>query len=234
MDKALEHLRKDRGYKTLDPLYAMDIQLFNDPNEFMDYISKTDLFGYFKANPNVVPNLMGKFIIPICTPNGNLASLMTYDLINKVKFRELGEKFIPYSLLSKTTKSDLVYVPKLLWKNFKVEDKYVDTVGLVDGVFDSTSLNYEGMPAFCLMGSTLSKPIITLLLRFKTVIMFEDNDKAGFGLYKLVSDNHPNVIRVIIPHGFKDIDSYLKVYNLPDDLTSKRIYRLSTDEQYKK
>lgn len=213
MDKALNHLRIDRGYKDLEPLKKANIFVMNNMNDahfkFKGHIIEKLIYN----NPQEIERHFNKFILPISAPNGNIVSFVSYDLINKVDQRNKGEWYIPYSNVNGISKKNLIYVPQFYWDSFIKEDgDLIDTVYIVDGLFDAITMNACGNPTISLIGSTISKEVKLILNQFKTLVVIPDNDKAGYQLKENLMRIHADVRTVILPHDVKDIDEYIKKY----------------------
>jgi len=58
-----------------------------------------------------------------------------------------------------------------------------DIVYVVDGIWDSITLNFLGFPCISLMGSRVSEYISKILALYKRLILVADNDKAGVDLF---------------------------------------------------
>ena len=81
------------------------------------------------------------------------------------------------------------------------------TVFITDGVFDSMALNYRGIPAIALLGSTFSPEILYFLRWYKSVYVCADNDRAGITLFTKLKNALPYVYRVQ-QNKTKDIEEY--------------------------
>ena len=151
-------------------------------------------------NIPVGANLVGKFIIPVTTPIGDFVTWIVYDPLAQLN---QGPK---YSYFSETTKSRLVFAPKVSWKNILLSDYLY----LTDGVWDSIHANYKEFPTVSLLGGSLSKEQLKILRRFRYIILFQDNDKAGANLYQnLCKYLGKQVSTITLPQNYKDIDQYL-------------------------
>lgn len=82
-------------------------------------------------------------------------------------------------------------------------------VFITDGVFDSISLNYHGIPAIALLGSTVSREVLYFLRWFNAVYVCSDNDRAGITLYNTLKKSLSNVYRVL-QNRTKDIEELLR------------------------
>lgn len=87
-----------------------------------------------------------------------------------------------------------------------LEDDYLI---IVDGIFDSISLNHLELHAASLMGSNLSNWHRQYLKMFKYIIVIPDNDNAGVALTKKVKKFRKDAI-VIQQGKYKDIDDFIK------------------------
>jgi 5S rRNA maturation endonuclease (ribonuclease M5) len=187
--QAHEAIAKIRGYSSAGLVgYSDGIQVFSQEHQReLNYIP-------------VGANLVGKFIIPVYTPVGEFMTWIVYDPLAKLN---QGPK---YSYFSETVKSRLVFAPLASWELILTSDQLY----LTDGVWDSIHANYRGFPTVSLLGSTLSKEHLKILRRFKRVILFQDNDKAGALLYQnLRKFLGKQVFTITLPQNFGDIDQYL-------------------------
>lgn len=80
---------------------------------------------------------------------------------------------------------------------------------IVDGVFDSVSLNYRGLPAISLLGSTFSREVLYFLRWYKSIYVLCDNDAAGNSLLSKLRKSLPAVYRVS-QNKEKDIEKLLR------------------------
>ena len=147
----------------------------------------------------------GRLLIPISTPSGFYISYVAYDIVAQIHTRQTGEKKPSYFAPSDARKDSLVFVPDNHWK--QVTDS--DVIYVVDGVWDSITINYLGLPAMALLGSRISTDVSKILSLYKQIILVQDNDQAGASLFVELSKRFKNVSRVSVPAEIaKDIDSY--------------------------
>lgn len=112
---------------------------------------------------------------------------------------------------------------KLAW------EKWGGNVFLVEGIFDAVALRSLGLPALAVQGLEMSAIKSQMLTRFNKVIAIPDNDKAGrsvnpfFNAFSGKKESfiwrieNPHVF-VILPKGVKDIDFFVREYEVLDDL----------------
>ena len=144
-------------------------------------------------------------LIPIGTPSGFFISYVAYDPIAQIDSRISGEKKPAYFAPSEERKDSLVFVPDHFWKQVTESN----TIYIVDGVWDSITINYLGLPAMALLGSRISEDVSKILSLYKNIILVQDNDQAGAKLLAEMSKNFRNVTRVQIPAQIaKDIDEF--------------------------
>ena len=147
-------------------------------------------------------------VIPVRDLSGEIVGLVGWDAYNKYKEIAEGEKgLVSYRVSAKSVfNRDRYFLSDVdcLKRNF---DKRV--LFVTDGVFDALSLNYRGIPAIALLGSSFSKEIIYFLSWYKAVYVCADNDSAGLSLVRKLSKAVPNVHRVI-QNKTKDIEELLR------------------------
>ena len=172
-------------------------------------------------NPYTGKNMViGRFVIPIYTPLGNLVSYVAFDAINYFKKSFDKSTFITY-LEPYNQKNKPIFAPKNSW-NLIMESEYV---GVTDGVWDAIYLNYIGFPTFSLRQSSLSKENVEILKCFQKVYIFSDNDTAGFRLFQEASNSLATVFRVT--QDVKDIDDFLK-YHGKDEFYRQFMFNMNT------
>lgn len=152
------------------------------------------------------------FLIPILDLAEDVVGLVGWDLQNKYLEASGAEQGLPmYKVSSKNVfareKFFLADIP-LLKKTFDTR-----TIFITDGVFDSMALNYRGIPAIALLGSTFSREVLFFLRWYNHVYVCADNDAAGVSLYRKLSRALPRVHRVI-QSGAKDIEEFLRSEDL--------------------
>lgn len=147
-------------------------------------------------------------ILPVRDLSGQVVGITGWDAYNKYKEVAKGEQGLAsYKVSAKSVFSrDKYFLSDVdcLRRQF---DKRV--VFVTDGVFDSVSLNYRGIPTVALLGSTFSREIIYFLSWYKHVYVCADNDRAGVNLVKKLSKSVPNV-HAIQQDKCKDIEELLR------------------------
>lgn len=93
------------------------------------------------------------------------------------------------------------------------------TIFVTDGVFDSIALNYRGIPAIALLGSTISKEVLYFLRWYDRVYVVPDNDSAGINLYNKMKRSLPHVYKVTQSRT-KDIEELLRGEDLQGPVTT--------------
>jgi len=147
----------------------------------------------------------GRLLIPITAPSGFFVSYVAYDTIAQIETRRTGEKRPAYYAPKNAKKDSLVFTPDNSWGRVTESD----TIYVVDGVWDSVTINYLGLPAMALLGSTISADVATILGLYKRIILVQDNDQAGVALFIDLAKRFKNVSRIRIPVSIaKDIDEF--------------------------
>lgn len=134
-------------------------------------------------------------LIPVTDLSGEVVGLVGWDAQNK--YKEISEGAQGLQMYSGSSKN--VYAKEkfflsdvaLLKKRFPSR-----TIFITDGAFDSISLNYHGIPALALLGSTFSTENLYFLRWYRNVFVCADNDPAGSKLYRKLKSSLPNVHRV--------------------------------------
>ena len=147
-------------------------------------------------------------LLPVRNLAGEVMGLVGWDAYNKYKEVAEGEQgLVSYRVSAKSVfpreryfLSDI----ECLKRNFKHRVVFV-----TDGVFDTVSLNYRGIPSIALLGSSFSREIIYYLSWYKHIYVCADNDKAGLSLAKKLSRSVKNVHRVM-QNQTKDIEELLR------------------------
>lgn len=147
-------------------------------------------------------------LLPITDLSEDVVGLVGWDVQHKFQEINEGQKGLSmYRVSSKNVfqreRFFLTDVP-LLRRTFEQR-----TVFITDGVFDSVSLNYRGIPAIALLGSTFSPEILYFLRWYSKIFVVADNDTAGLKLYNTLRKSLPNVYRVI-QNQTKDIEELLR------------------------
>lgn len=147
-------------------------------------------------------------ILPITDLLGDVVGLVGWDAQNKYKEISEGVQGLPmYKVSSKLTFAR----EKYFLTDLDVLKEQFDsrTLFVVDGVFDSVSLNYRGIPAISLLGSSVSQEVLYFMRWFKHVYTIQDNDSAGTKLYFRLKKALPRVSRVF-QGKMKDIEELLR------------------------
>ena len=161
----------------------------------------------------------GRLLIPITTPSGFYVSYIAYDVLAQIHAKQTGEKRPAYIAPKDTRKDSLVFVPDTYWEQVTNSD----VIYVVDGVWDSITVNYLGFPAMALLGSRVSEDIAKILSLYKEIVLIQDNDQAGVSLFIELSKKFRNVSRVCIAADIaKDIDEF---HNKTNDETTRKLFR---------
>jgi len=146
---------------------------------------------------------------------------VAYDVLAQIHMRQTGEKKPAYYAPSDERKDSLVFVPDNSWGMVTASD----TIYIVDGVWDSITINYLGLPAMALLGSRISEDVKKILSLYKQIILVQDNDQAGVSLFIELSKLFKNVWRVKIPVSIaKDIDEF---HNKTSDNEARNLLKRS-------
>ncbi len=164
-------------------------------------------------------------VAPILDLVGDVVGIVGWDAENKRKELEEGEKGLPmYKVSSKFVfpreryfLSDI----ELLRQEFSKR-----VIFIVDGVFDSISLNYHGIPAVSLLGSSVSPEVLYFLRWYKYIYVVQDNDSAGMSLYARLAKALPRVYRVV-QNKTKDIEELLRTDGLNGPVTKQLLDTLN-------
>lgn len=147
-------------------------------------------------------------LVPIMDLSGEVIGIIGWDAQSKyLEITEGAEGLSMYKTSSKNVfKKDKFFLSdiNLLKKRFQERSIFV-----VDGVFDSISLNYHGLPAISLLGSTFSREVLYFLRWYDAVYVISDNDAAGTKLHKMLNRSLDNVYRVSQSKA-KDIEEILR------------------------
>lgn len=158
-------------------------------------------------------------LLPIMDLVGDVVGLVGWDAQNKNKELTEGQLGLPmYKVSSKLVFPKEKYFLSdvdLLRQQF---DKRA--IFIVDGVFDSVTLNYRGIPAISLLGSLVSKEILYFLRWYDRVYTIQDNDAAGNQLYLRLKRALPRVCRVF-QNKTKDIEELLRSDGVDGPLTKQ-------------
>lgn len=166
-------------------------------------------------------------MFPIRDLVGDIVGIAGWDAQNKNKELTEGAVGLPmYKVSSKNVfRRDRHFLSdiELLRSQF---DKRV--IFVVDGVFDSVALNYRGIPAISLLGSTVSPEILYFLRWYRHVYTVQDNDAAGNELYWRLKRSLPSVHRVF-QNKTKDIEELLRSDGVDGPITQQLLKLLDGD-----
>ena len=158
-------------------------------------------------------------IIPIRNLGGEVVGLVGWDAYNKYKEVAEGEQgLVSYRVSAKSVFAREKYFLSdisCLKKNFEHR-----VIFITDGVFDAISLNYRGIPAIALLGSSFSQEILYFLSWYKTIYVCADNDVAGSNLVRKLSKAAANVYRVS-QSSTKDIEELLRRDGIDGPITKQ-------------
>ena len=140
--------------------------------------------------------------------SGEVQGLVGWDAYNKFREEAMGEQGLSAYKCSPSTvfQRDKFFLSDIECLRDKFEHR---TIFVTDGVFDAISLNYRGIPAIALLGSSFSPEIIYFLSWYKNIYVCADNDAAGSRLYNRLKKALPGVHRVI-QSSYKDIEELLR------------------------
>lgn len=157
--------------------------------------------------------------IPIRDLSGNIVGLVGWDAYNKYKEVAEGEQgLVSYRVSAESVFSREKYFltdVECLKREFKHRVLFV-----TDGVFDAISLNYRGLPAIALLGSSFSPEILYFLRWYKAVYVCADNDRAGYSLVSKLSRGLGN-IHCIQQGKTKDIEELLREDGVQGPITQQ-------------
>jgi len=172
-------------------------------------------------------------VIPVRNLAGDVMGLVGWDAYNKYKETVEGEiGLVSYRVSAKSVFARERYFlsdVKCLREQFDCR-----TVFVTDGVFDSIALNYRGIPAIALLGSSFSAEILYFLRWYRAIYVCADNDRAGLSLYAKLARAVPHVYRVI-QDSAKDIEELLRSDGVNGNITSqlKGLLSLPSPMDYK-
>lgn len=198
--------------------------IFVPNNDYLHYYGGDEILNsnydlYYERSCKWVHFLL----IPIQDLSQNIVGVVGWDINHKARAED-GEKGLEmYRTSNKFVMNKSHYFltdTKLIESTF---DKSV--IFVVDGVFDSISLNSIGIPAISLLGSNTSTTLYYFLRWYSYVYVIPDNDIAGFNLLKRLKQAVPNVYGIYQPKA-KDIDELLK---LQPDTTKKQLLSLISE-----
>lgn len=200
--------------------------LFIPNNEYIKHYLGADAMAY---GPELYAGdtcLWTLFVtIPITDLSGDVVGIVGWDALNKYKELEGEEQGLPmYKVSSKHVfKRERYFLTdvSVLKQTFSSR-----TVFITDGVFDSVALNYRGIPAVALLGSTFSPEVLYFLRWYRKIYVCADNDKAGLTLYSKLNRALPGVHRVI-QGNTKDIEELLRTDGKDGPLTKLLLQGMS-------
>ena len=147
-------------------------------------------------------------LLPIRNLLGEVVGLVGWDAYNK--YKEVSEGavgLVSYRVSAKSVfQRERYFLSDIdcLRRNFDSRVLFV-----TDGVFDTVSLCYRGIPAVALLGSAFSRELLYFMSWYKYVYVCADNDRAGLNLVKKLSRALPNVYRVV-QNQTKDIEELMR------------------------
>ena len=147
-------------------------------------------------------------LIPVRSLSGEVVGLVGWDAYNKYKETVEG----PQGLVSYRVSAKSVFPREkyfLTDVNCLRKTFHHRVIFVTDGVFDALSLNYRGIPAIALLGSSFSQEILYFLSWYKTIYVCADNDSAGNNVVRKLSRAVPGVHRVT-QSKTKDIEELLR------------------------
>lgn len=147
-------------------------------------------------------------IIPIYNFSYEVVGLVGWDVNHKVREQQGEKNLSMYKISNKYVFNKINYFLtdiELLKNSFSTHTLFV-----VDGVFDSISLNSLGFPCISLLGSMVSTTILFFLNWYQYIYVLSDNDSAGVSLYNKLKLSVPNTFRVLQSKA-KDIDDLIKM-----------------------
>lgn len=184
------------------------------------FVPNNDYIKYYGGNDSLNPDfdlytygqcLWTHFlVIPVKNLSGKICGFVGWDANNSLKKAEgIATDLSTYRVSNKRVFDKNHYFladVKVLEENY-----HNGVLFVVDGVFDSLSLNCRGIPAISLLGSYPSALHYYFLHWFSHIYVITDNDKAGCDLYRWIHRAIPRTRR-ITQTGCKDIDAFLKQY----------------------
>lgn len=158
-------------------------------------------------------------VLPVTDLSGDVLGLVGWDALHKYQEQEEGQTGLSmYKVSSKNIfKKEKFFLTdsNLLRQTFDSR-----TVFITDGVFDSVALNYRGIPALALLGSTFSPEILYFLRWYKKIYICADNDSAGSKLYNTLRRSAKGVYRVF-QNKTKDIEELLRTDGVDGPITQQ-------------
>lgn len=147
-------------------------------------------------------------VIPITDLTGDIVGLVGWDVLHKYQEQTEGRTDLS---MYKVSSKNVFKKEHFFLSDVQVLRKTFDSrvIFITDGVFDSIALNYRGIPAIALLGSTFSPEVLYFLHWYKRVYVCSDNDAAGVKLYNMLKRSLNGVYRVI-QNKTKDIEELLR------------------------
>ena len=147
-------------------------------------------------------------LIPIHDLAQDVVGFVGWDLWNKFKEREDGQEGLS---MYKVSPSSVFKRDRFFLSDVPLLKSTFDTrvIFVTDGVFDTLSLSYAGIPSIALLGSSFSREILYFLSWYDRVYVCADNDSAGLSLVRKLARSCSNVFRILQNKG-KDIDDVLR------------------------
>lgn len=164
-------------------------------------------------------------LLPVTDLVGDVVGLVGWDALHKFQESEGETGLSMYKVSSKNVfrreRFFLTDTP-LLKRTFDTR-----TVFITDGVFDSVALNYRGIPAIALLGSTFSPEVLYFLRWYDRIFVCADNDAAGVKLYNSLRKACRGVHRVTQGVS-KDIEELLRSDGVDGPITKQLLSALSS------
>lgn len=158
-------------------------------------------------------------LLPIRDLTGTIVGLVGWDAYNK--YKELAEGEVGLASYKVSAKAIFNRDRYFLTDVTCLEKQFHHrTIFITDGVFDSVSLNYRGIPAVALLGSTFSKEVLYFLSWYDYVYVCADNDKAGMSLHRRLAKALPNVY-ALLQGKTKDIEELLRSDGIDGPVTKQ-------------
>lgn len=169
-------------------------------------------------------------LLPIRDLSGEVTGLVGWDAYNKYKEVAEGEKgLVAYRVSAKSVFSRERYFLTdidCLERNFNQR-----VIFITDGVFDAVALNYRGIPAIALLGSTFSQEVLYFLGWYKHIYVCADNDKAGLALFGKLNRALAGVHR-ISQRRTKDIEELLRSDGIDGPVTRQLLNLVTNPVPY--
>lgn len=168
--------------------------------------------------------------IPIQDLTGSTVGLVGWDAQNKYLEASGQETGLPMYRVSPSSvfprEKYFLSDVELLKSTFSSS-----TIFITDGVFDSIALNYRGIPAIALLGSSFSREVLYFLNWYRYVYVIADNDKAGASLYYRLKKSLPHVY-LVSQNKTKDIEELLRSDGKDGPITKQFLSLLENPKPY--